>query len=132
MERASGIDPKRLVAIFYVFAAIALGAFLEALAGIALSYLRFNDRQLIGDLTTSEAIGNAGYLVAAIAAWVTWRNPRAHTVSLEVAAELKQVTWPSLRETRAATVAVVLATFVAAIILGLFDFLWARLSSLVY
>ena len=51
---------------------------------------------------------------------------------LDVAAELKKVTWPTMRETRAATMAVVIATFVAAVILGVFDFVWARLSALIY
>jgi preprotein translocase subunit SecE len=63
---------------------------------------------------------------------VVWRIPRTQTVSLETALELKRVTWPSLRETRAATVAVVVASFIASIILGIFDFIWGRLSALVY
>ena len=63
---------------------------------------------------------------------VVWRIPRTQTVSLEIALELKRVTWPSLRETRASTVAVVVASFIAAIVLGIFDFIWGRLSSLVY
>ena len=50
----------------------------------------------------------------------------------EVWAELKKVTWPSLRETRAATLAVIAATFVAAAILGLFDYVWAWLSARIY
>ena len=132
MERATGIDPKRLVAVFYVFAAIVLGVFLEKLLGIAFSYARWNDRQVVGELTVSDVAGYACYLVAAAVAVATWRHQRAQAVSLEVAGELKKVTWPSLRETRAATVAVVLATFVAAMVLGLFDFVWARLSALVY
>ncbi len=132
MERATGVDPKRLVAIFYVFAAIVLGIFLEKVLGIAFSYARWNDRQLFGDFTVSDVAGYACYAVAAAAALVAWRNARAQAVSLEVAGELKKVTWPSLRETRAATVAVVIATFAAAIILGVFDYVWAKLSSLVY
>jgi preprotein translocase subunit SecE len=125
-----GIDPKRLVAIFYVLAAIAVGVFLERILGLAFSYARVNDPAIFGeDWTVTTVIG---YAIAAGAATVIWRNARAHRVSLEVAGELKKVTWPSLRETRAATVAVVVATFIAAIILGLFDFVWARLSALVY
>jgi preprotein translocase subunit SecE len=126
------MDPKRLVAIFYVFAAIVVGIFLEKLLGIGLSYARFNDRQVLGDLTLSDLAGYACYVLAFGAAWVTWRRPRAQEVSLEVAGELKKVTWPGLRETRAATVAVVVATFVAAVILGLFDFVWGWLSGKIY
>ena len=129
-ETTPGIEPKRLVAIFYVFAAIALGMFLERVLALVFSYARINDPAILGeDWTLTTAIG---FGIAAVAAIVSWKHPRAHRVSLEVAGELKKVTWPSLRETRAATVAVVVTTFVAAIILGLFDVVWARLSALVY
>jgi preprotein translocase subunit SecE len=125
-----GIDPKRLVAIFYVLAAIAVGVFIERILGLAFSYARVNDPAIFGeDWTVTTVIG---YAIAAGTAIAFWRNARAHRISLEVAGELKKVTWPSLRETRAATVAVVVATFIAAIILGLFDFVWARLSALIY
>jgi preprotein translocase subunit SecE len=132
MERATGIEPKRLVAVFYAGAALVVGIFLEKLLGIALSYARFNDRQVLGDFTISDLLGYACYLAAAGAAWIAWRQPRAQEVSLEVAGELKKVTWPGLRETRAATVAVVVATFVAAAILGFFDFVWGWLSGKIY
>ncbi len=129
-DRATGIDPKRLVAVFFVFAALSLGVFLERVLGLLFSYTRWNDPALFGEDWTLTTV--VGYTAAAIAAVVAWRTPKVQTVSLEIAGELKKVTWPSLRETRAATVAVVIATFVAAIILGIFDYVWAKLSSLVY
>ena len=132
MERSTGMDPKRLVAVFYGFAAIVVGVFLEKVLGIALSYARFNDRQVLFDMTVSDLAGYACYLAAAAAAFVLWRRPRVQEVSLEVAGELKKVTWPGLRETRAATAAVVLATFVAAVVLGIFDFVWGWLSGKIY
>ena len=129
-DKTPGVDPKRLVAIFYVFAAVVLGVFLERVLGLVLGALRVVDPPLLGDDWTLTTL--VGYGVAAAVAVVAWRNERARQASLEVAGELNKVTWPSLRETRAATVAVVVATFVAAVILGIFDFVWARLSALVY
>jgi preprotein translocase subunit SecE len=129
-DKATGIDPKRLVAIFFVFAALAVGVFLEKVLGLLFSYTRWSDPAILGEDWTLTTI--VGFAVAAIAAVVAWRTPRVQAVSLEVAAELNKVTWPSMRETRAATVAVVIATFIAAIILGIFDYVWAKLSSLVY
>jgi preprotein translocase subunit SecE len=130
MEKGPGIDPKRLVAIFYVGAAVFLGIFLEKVLGIVFAYSRWNDFPVFGDDWTITTV--VGYAIAAAAAVAAWRTPKSRTVSLEVAQELKKVTWPTLRETRAATVAVVVATFVAAALLGVFDFIWARLSELVY
>jgi len=130
MDNAVGVEqPKRYVAIFYVLATIVLGKFLEKLAALVFSYTRVNDFPILGDWNLSSALG---FLLAITAAVVVWRIPKTQTVSLEVALELKRVTWPSLRETRAATVAVVVASFIAAIILGIFDFIWGRLSAWVY
>jgi preprotein translocase subunit SecE len=130
MDNAGVEQPKRYVAIFYVLAAIVVGKFLEKIAALVFSYARLNDATvLVEGWTVSTVIG---FAVAAVVAVVVWRIPKTQTVSLEIALELKRVTWPSLRETRASTVAVVVASFIAAIVLGVFDFIWGRLSSLVY
>jgi preprotein translocase subunit SecE len=129
-DNTTGFDPRRMVVIFYVLAALAVGVFLEKVLGLVFSYARWNDPAVFGEDWTLATV--LGYAMAAVAAVVTWRTPKAQAVSFEVANELKKVTWPTMRETRAATVAVVVATFAAAVILGVFDYVWAKLSSLVY
>ncbi len=129
-DKTTGMDPKRMVGVFFVLAALAVGVFLEKILGLVFTYARWNDPAVFGEDWTLTTV--LGFAIAAVAAVVAWRTPRTQTVSLEIAGELKKVTWPTLRETRAATVAVVVATFVAAVILGVFDFVWARISSLVY
>jgi preprotein translocase subunit SecE len=131
MDNAGGVEqPKRYVAIFYVLAAIALAKFLETVVGMIFSYARWNDATVLVEGWNVSTV--VGFAVAAIVAVVAWRIPRTQAVSLEVALELKRVTWPSLRETRAATLAVVVASFIAAVVLGIFDFIWLRLSAIVY
>src|SRR5215208_5359810 len=130
MENVGGVEqPKRIVAIAYVIAALALGVFLEKVVELLLSYSRVNDAALLGDWSMSTVVG---FALAAVIAIVVWRIPRTQTVSLEVALELQRVTWPSLRETRAATVAVIVASAVAAVILGVFDMVWSWLSAKIY
>ena len=129
-DKATGIDPKRLVVIFYVAATVALAIFFEKVLAIVFTYARWNDPEVFGSDWTLTTV--LGFAVAVAAALITWKTPKARTVSFEIAGELNKVTWPTLRETRAATVAVVIATFVAAVILGFFDYFWAKLSSLVY
>jgi preprotein translocase subunit SecE len=124
------MDPRRIVAVFWVFAALVVGVFLEKVLGLVFGALRVDDPAIFGDAWTLTTL--IGYGIAAVVGVVTWRSPRLRTLSLEVAGELKKVTWPSMRETRAATVAVVVATFIAAIILGAFDYVWAQLSALIY
>ena len=130
MENVGGVEqPKRIVAIAYVLAAIAIGVFLEKVVALVLAYVRVNDFAVVGDYSLSTVIG---FLIAVIAAVVVWRIPKTQTVSLEIALELRRVTWPSLRETRAATVAVIVASAIAAVVLGLFDMIWSWLSTKIY
>jgi preprotein translocase subunit SecE len=131
MNDVGGVEqPRRIVAIAYVLAAIALGIFLERVVGIVFDSLRINDYPIIDqDWTLATVIG---FGLAAATALVVWRIPKTQTASLEVALELRRVTWPSLRETRAATIAVIVATFIASLILGFFDFVWGWLSARVY
>jgi preprotein translocase subunit SecE len=130
MENVGGVEqPKRYVGIFYVLAALVLGVFLEKVLALVFGYSRVNDSVVFGDWTLSTILG---FALAAIVAVAVWRYPRTQTVSLEIALELRRVTWPSMRETRAATVAVIVASAIAAVILGVFDFVWSWLSSKIY
>jgi preprotein translocase subunit SecE len=93
-ENVGGVEqPKRIVAIAYVVAALALGVFLEKVIELVLAYARVNDFAVVGDWSLSTILG---FGLAAVAAAVVWRIPRTQTVSLEVALELQRVTWPSL------------------------------------
>jgi preprotein translocase subunit SecE len=130
MDNVGGVEqPKRIVAIAYVVAALALGVFLEKVIELVMAYARVNDFAVVGDWSLSTVLG---FGLAAVVAVVGWRIPRTQTVSLEVALELQRVTWPSLRETRAATVAVIVASAVAALVLGVFDMVWSWLSAKIY
>jgi preprotein translocase subunit SecE len=57
-----------------------------------------------------------------------YKKPGTRTVADEIAAELRKVTWPSLEETRAATIAVIVASLIAAVLLGFFDVFWQFLT----
>jgi len=126
-------QPKRIVGVFYVAAAIIVGVFLTRVLSAVLNQAGINDPRLdLGFIELGNLSALAGYGVAALAAILVWRLPRAQQVSLDVVLELRRVTWPSWRETRAATIAVIVASFVAAVILGLFDAGWARIAAWVY
>ena len=119
---------SRVVVIGYVVLGLAFGLFLEhvliALFG-AFTPTQPLTRPLAGDWTWSTVMGLA---IAAAVAIVLWRKPKTHDGSLEIAAELRKVSWPSMAETRAATIAVIVASVVAAVLLGLFDVLWQFLT----
>jgi len=130
MENVGGVEqPRRIVAIFYVVAAVVLGMFFEKVLEIVFAAVGVNDFSILGMANLSSAVG---FALAFLAAIVAWQVPKTQRISLEIALELRRVTWPSLRETRAATIAVIIASFVAAVILGVFDLAWSWLSSKVY
>ena len=50
-----------------------------------------------------------------------WRNVTINTLAQEVVTELKKVTWPTVDETRMATVVVIITSFAVSAVLGIFD-----------
>ena len=118
----------RLVVIGYVVLGLLTGLFLEHVLLVAFGIFGPTQpltRPLYNDWTWSSFIGLG---IAGAAGFYLWKTPKTHDVSLEIAAELRKVTWPSLAETRAATIAVIVASIIAAVLLGLFDVFWQFLT----
>ncbi len=114
----------RIAAVGYVVLALAAGLWLEHV--LLAVFGNFGPTQpltrpLAGEWTWCTIIGLG--LTGATALYL-WTNPRTHQVSMEIVAELRKVSWPSFAETRAATVAVVVFSLIAAIVLGFFDAAW--------
>lgn len=61
-----------------------------------------------------------------------YRHERVYALATEVAAELKKVSWPTSKEVKSATVVVIIMTFISALILGFFDFIWSRFTMFIY
>ncbi len=116
----SGMDPKRLVVIFFLIAGLIFALFLEHVCGLIWARAGWGDPVII------EGVGwkvssLVGFLLAGgLAVWA-YVAPKTHALSLEVASELMKVTWPSWAETKASTVAVIVASVVAAILLFCID-----------
>jgi preprotein translocase subunit SecE len=73
-------------------------------------------------------VNGAALLIAASAALIAYRNERVFAAATEVTRELEKVTWPSRKETSAATVVVIVTVAIAAIVLSTFDLVWMKLS----
>jgi preprotein translocase subunit SecE len=116
----SAMDPKRLVVIFLLLAGIVTGLFLEHVLGLLWARFGWGDPILVEgvDWQVSSLVG---YLLALGLAILVWVHPKAHAVSTDIASELMKVTWPSWLETRTSTVAVIVASLVAAVILFFID-----------
>lgn len=116
----SAMDPKRLVVIFLLLAGIVAGLFFEHVLGLIWARFGWGDPVLVEgvDWQVSTLVG---YLLALGLALLVWFQPKAQAVALDIASELMKVTWPSWSETRASTVAVIVASVVAAVVLFFID-----------
>src|SRR6266436_4702701 len=63
--------------------------------------------------------------VAAMAAISVYRNERAYASVVEVTRELEKVSWPTRKETSAATIVVLITVLISALVLSGFDAIWA-------
>src|SRR5262249_5825210 len=68
-------------------------------------------------------------LVAGTAAVVAYRNERVYASVVDVTRELEKVTWPTRKETYAATIVVIVTVLIAALILSVFDAIWSKFTS---
>ena len=71
------------------------------------------------------AINGFAIVVAAVAAVATYRNERVFSSVVDITRELEKVSWPTRKETSAATVVVLVTVIISAVILSSFDALWA-------
>lgn len=76
-------------------------------------------------LLVSGLVGFGGAIVA-------YRHPVVNQLANEVIAELAKVTWPTRKETTAATIVVIVVSVIAAIVLGVYDAFWSWLTDLIY
>ncbi len=112
----SGMDPKRLVVIFYLVAGLIFALFMEHVLGLIWAQFGLPDPEFIEGLQW-RATTILGVLVAVATGVGCYLHPRIRQLSMEVATELMRVTWPSWAETRVSTIAVVIASLSAAVIL---------------
>ena len=108
------MDPRRLVVISYLLFGVVLTMFLGRLVGLLFARVGIGDGEILPDIHLSVIVG---FLMTAGLAAYSWTNPRIKALSMEVATELMRVTWPSWEDVRVSTLAVVVASLVAAVIL---------------
>lgn len=74
----------------------------------------------------------AGIGIAVLGTAYAWRRKDWFKFCTEVVIEISQVTWPTRSETRAATVVVIVMTFISSGLLAAMDQLWRAFTNLLY
>jgi preprotein translocase subunit SecE len=121
---------ERWVQFAYAACAITLAWFLIKSSTAVWTILADNVDVVPEPNATVIAVG-AG-LVSFIAAVIAYRSKKTHTFVVEVCVELSKVTWPTRKETWSQTVVVLIVSVIAAVILGVFDAVWAQITDFIY
>lgn len=110
------MDPRRLVVVSYLVFGLILTLFLGRMMELLLARIGVGNAALIDGVGIMVA-DVLGFLITAGLAAYAWTNAKVKALSLEVATELMRVTWPSWEDVRVSTMAVVVASLIAAVIL---------------
>jgi preprotein translocase subunit SecE len=70
-------------------------------------------------------VNAAALLVAGVGTFVAYRSERTFAAVHDITRELERVSWPTRKETSAATVVVLVTVSIAAVILSGFDAIWS-------
>jgi preprotein translocase subunit SecE len=128
---------NRLVAFSTVVFALLIGIFLEHVLAALFSLVSLTQpltttlfQMPLGpgepkDVSWATVIGLG--ISGGVFLWL-WMKPATKVIGDEIASELRKVTWPSIEETRVATIAVIVASLIAAALLGFFDVFWQFLT----
>jgi preprotein translocase subunit SecE len=122
---------QRFVNIAYVLVGIVAWVMAAGIFGSLMDLFSGDfDKPLIGtEFTRSDLLG----LLTGIATGIALKmNTTVNTWAIEVANELKKVTWPSWEETKLSTIVVIVTSIIVAIILGIMDMFWAFISNAIY
>lgn len=117
---------QRLLAIGFIVITTSVTYVTERVTDAILGGLELDNFEVFGGLTLSWVLAVVLTVGAALALWF---NARIQEVGQDVAAELRKVTWPTWPEIRAATGAVVVVTVVTAALLGVMDFVSAKVMA---
>lgn len=110
------MDPRRLVVVSYLVFGVILTLFFGRIVELLMAQLAISNGEVLAG-TGIKAADLIGFALTAGLAGYAWTNPRVKGLAMEVATELMRVTWPSWEDVRVSTLAVVVASLVAAVVL---------------
>jgi preprotein translocase subunit SecE len=124
---------------YVIFSFLTLGFILWQTLGRLFSTILFYAADYSSSFSNPAILGNQftladllGFGIALGVGLWAYKHPKASEFSNDVVNELRKVTWPSRKETQSHTVIVIITTIIIALILGVFDLVWAELTGLIY
>lgn len=90
--------------------------------------LDFPDYRILGPIGVPLIIA---LVITSLGAFLLRRDQRVNPFLLEVVGELKEVTWPTRQEIQTHTTVVILTVLIIALLMGVFDTVWAKVSKFI-
>jgi preprotein translocase subunit SecE len=118
------MGPNKLVHIMFLAGGVLLFALLKWTGEWVWGYFAREPNDWI--LTIGAGV------LALLIGIASFKSERIHGLATDVSNELKKVTWPTRKETQAATLVVIVTVIIAAIILGVFDLTWSWVTDRIY
>lgn len=122
-----GLSESRIVGGSFVAFFFVGTLFFASVIEQILAWRRWSDSAILGTPLTVSTLVAA--VISAVIACICYFNGKVHDASMRVATELRRVTWPTRAETKVSTVAVIVVSIIAALILFFFDFVSAKVMS---
>lgn len=118
---------QRFIVLTFLLAGALAGFTLRGLGLPLLASLEVADPQLLGAINASSVVA---LLVGVVTFFGLLKSTAATTFVDEAIGELRKTTWPGKDETVRSTGVVIGATVFIAVVLGSYDLIWAKLTSL--
>lgn len=119
---------KKWIYLSYITATLLLAWVLDQTLRLVVRQFRIRNPLVMNVLPATAVV--AGILMV-VTAYFYFRQPKVQTFSTEVAQEVRKVTWPGRNPAGRATLVVIVAVIIMAVILGIFDWICTNLVSLV-
>lgn len=121
------MENQRIVTLLFIIGGVLIGIFCRSAISALLVAQAWEDPIVAGLATTSTVVGIVGGIVGF---FILLRNAQALAFTDSVVAEMRKVAWPTKEETvNNATIVVGSALFFA-ILLAVYDFIWAKVTGL--
>lgn len=119
--------------IRWVWLTYAVLALMVAYTGYQITEAIISVSGIQDPLGTVVSLGSViGLVLGAVTLVVLVKHPHTTEFGLEVVKEIRKATWPTMPETRAATVVVLVMVAIMGVILGVFDWIFSSLTGLIY
>jgi preprotein translocase subunit SecE len=116
------MGPNKVLHLMFGVAAILAAFLLSRIGDWVWSYFAKPNDLLVNGVALT---------IGVMAAVLAYKNERVFAAAVDVTRELEKVTWPSRKETYAATVVVIVMVAISAIVLTAFDYVWSFLAKLI-